>query len=439
MWPAEPRGRPAVLGAVSPLYGPVSAVHPLLGPAGTPDVVVSHVETAQAVPVLGISVDVRAGGAGRTYRQAALCGVGEAVERYSAMQVPYERLGFGTRSALDRYVSPAEAWRLYDEPRHAAPASCGCLSEAVNLADDAPFGWVAAERLHDGRPAYVPAQWVYLGYEPPAEEPSLGWTTSSGLSCAESWDQAVLGALLELIERDAFMRVWRRRLVLPQVRWEGLLQQMPALRQAMSLPGGARVDVVDLSPTTVAPTMLAVARHPHLELAAMAIGAASALTRREAVVKAVTEACHTYQLAAMFRWAERRGVVDALVDDDLDRHVLDYVDHERARRADFLDSGALVADLDEPVPAAAGTGPDDARMLAGLLVAQGVEAFVVDVTAPDVAELGLHVARVVSPQACQLDVGPHAPYLGQARFCTPVHDQGSVTPDELNRDPHPFP
>ena len=74
---------------------------------------------------------------------------------------------------------------------------------------------------------------------------------------------------------------------------------------------------------------------------------------------------------------------------------------------------------------------------------QGVSAYAVDVTSPDVEELGLKVARVVAPQLCALDVFGAAPYRGGERLYRASFEAGLVdaplTFEDLNPLPHPYP
>ena len=53
------------------------------------------------------------------------------------------------------------------------------------------------------------------GVEPVLLAPS----TSSGLACHGSLEEASLSGLFELVERDAFMLVWSNRLSLPRLTW----------------------------------------------------------------------------------------------------------------------------------------------------------------------------------------------------------------------------
>ena len=67
----------------------------------------------------------------------------------------------------------------------------------------------------------------------------------------------------------------------------------------------------------------------------------------------------------------------------------------------------------------AARGQDTDEWLAGSaprIEAAGSSAYAVDVTAPDVAELGLTVTRVVAPELCALDTAHAARFLGGRRL-----------------------
>ena len=126
-----------------------------------------------------------------------------------------------------------------------------------------------------------------------------------------------------------------------------------------------------------------------------------------------------------------------------DEHMLFYADDTNARLAGFLHASRRRTPA-RRVPRLAEGGPrevlDD---LVARLARKGVSAYAVDVTAPDVETLGLHVARVIAPELCPLDVVHAARYLGGRRLYEAAFEAGLVPralgSDDLNPDPHPFP
>jgi ribosomal protein S12 methylthiotransferase accessory factor len=127
----------------------------------------------------------------------------------------------------------------------------------------------------------------------------------------------------------------------------------------------------------------------------------------------------------------------------LEDHTLFHGTPERAGELAFLEASGSERSTTN-VPALPGDSPgkivaEIVRRLGG----QGVSAYAVDVTSPDVEELGLKVARVVTPELCALDVFGGAPYRGGTRLYRAAFEaglvDGPVTYDDLNPLPHPYP
>ena len=208
------------------------------------------------------------------------------------------------------------------------------------------------------------------------------------------------------------------------------------------------MSLVDLSILVDAPAVVAVVRNPYTDVAPVAFVAASATTVAHAVRKAVVEAFQTRT------WAKAEQREGSVIDPSKGwEQVVDFDDHVRLSlhpaaveasrfidssvdRVSIVDVGSSV-DLDDHRP---GRALDD---LLARLDRQGVELIAVDVTSPDVAEGGLTVARVFSPQLHPLDAGYSHRFLGGKRLRHRPADVGLVPhplrDDELNDWPHLFP
>jgi len=76
------------------------------------------------------------------------------------------------------------------------------------------------------------------------------------------------------------------------------------------------------------------------------------------------------------------------------------------------------------------------------LVAQGFEPFAVDITLPDVAQMGFTVWKVLIPGLVPLSIGVHCRPLGHPRLRTVPQEMGWPTGGILpygESPPHPFP
>lgn len=78
------------------------------------------------------------------------------------------------------------------------------------LHDALPLEWTMARRLGDGRPVPVPYRMAYLEFTDSASwRPRAFMETSNGLASGNTYIEATLHALYEVIERDAVSRAYR--------------------------------------------------------------------------------------------------------------------------------------------------------------------------------------------------------------------------------------
>ena len=298
--------------------------------------------------------------------------------------------------------------------------------------------------LPSGEPAYLPAQLVYLPWRRRLTvEEQIAYTTSSGLACAATLEEAVLAALLEQIERDAVMLAWYDRLSLPLLDWSHD-PELVRLDARYFAPTGLRYSAIDLSPFFDVPTVLGVVHGAPGALGALGVGAASASSVQIAWRKALSEAF------AVQRWVrdsalERPQGVERPAEEirSFADHTTFYAHPARATRAAFLDGSAERRDTREVAPLAGANVYQRIEIACERLARHGVSAYAVDVTAPDVRDAGFHVVRAVAPELCQLDVDERARFLGGRRLYQAAYEAGLVprplTPADLNPDPHPFP
>jgi len=366
------------------------------------------------------------GGSGRTADEARAAAIGEAVERYSASLPDPDRLVVGSARELGaRAVDPAP-FALFSERQYASPGF-----PYVRFAPETRLAWIDGVALPGEEPVLVPAQLVHLsGFE---DEPPLCRTTSSGLACHTDAESATLAALLELLERDAFMLTWKARLAWPMLEWSGH-DELEAFEREFLRPTGLRWRAVDLSAFWRIPIVAAVVRGGEL----LGVGAAAATTVERAVRKALDEAARVRTWAQALR---RSGVTAPPADDvvELDDHVRFYSDPANAARVGFLDESLARRRVEHVRPVSA----PPIETICGKLALRGITAYAVDVTSADVRDAGLHVVRVVAPELCALDVEHSARLLGGRRLYEEPLRLGRairvLTEDDLNPDPHPFP
>lgn len=384
--------------------------------------------------------ELNGGGAGDP-RQARAAAVGETVERYSGAYVDPLALTLATPAELAAqgldHVRPDELTLL--APEQLADPEC----PFAPFTDRTTLQWVTGADLADGHPVAVPAQLVHLIGQALGDTP-IGYATSNGMACACTWEEAVLSGLLEVVERDAFMATWYGRLSLPRIDVSSSSELRRFFADHVD-PAGLDVGLVDMSVLVDVPAVLAVVRNPGSGIAPLALGAAASADPATAVRKAVVEAFQTRT------WAKAEQREGAVIDPatGLDQ-VHDFDDHVRLslhpatiEAASFLDASPVTVPI-SALPAVDGDTPGRVvRNVIARLTAQGVRAVACDVTSPDVAEGGLVVAKVFSPQLSPLDSGYRTRLLGSRRLRERAYEVGvldrPLDVSDLNPWPHPFP
>jgi ribosomal protein S12 methylthiotransferase accessory factor len=373
------------------------------------------------------------GGAGTTRAEAAAAAVGEALERYSATYVPSERLVVtSARDLGDAAVAP-ERFALFSDAQLAVPGF-----PFRRFTAETEVAWVEGRALESGEPAWLPAELVYLGDTALPEGP-IGYATSSGAACGETAAAAIERGLCELLERDAFMIVWAAQLSLPLLDWSAE-QHLVELDRRFFVPSGLRYAAIDLSAFHGVPSVLGVVRAPPGLPGALGVGAGTAATIERAWVKALAEAFAARSAGAKLELLEPgaygptgQGVTT------FEDHIRYYADERRATSAAFLDASPARTPAHRVRP----LGRDSIASLCARVAAAGSSAYVVDVTSPDVAELGLAVTKVVAPELCALDVAHGARFLGGRRLYEAAAGlrlrAGPLAASQVNPYPHPFP
>ena len=430
---------PALQRAVSPYTGIVRSIEECLPSTADPPHFRVACEVGLGFGLLGPSLDHLAGigGAGLTRVDAAAAAVGEALERYSASFVPHERIVVATARELGDVAVRPERFALFSEAQYGE-----AHFPFARFTVDSRVPWIAGHSLPERHPVLLPAEVVFLGDLGSPADTRIGYGTSSGMACAASADEAVVRGLCEILERDAFMIVWASRLSLPRLDWAAD-RRISALDERLFAPLGLDYSAIDLSVFHGMPTVLGVVRAPAGCPGALGVGAGTAPTIERAWWKALAEAFAARSAAAKLALLDERPPMGGRRVRSFEDHIRHYADHGNAAAAAFLAASA------DRVPTASVSpleGLSDAEHLTALcsrVEAAGSSAYLVDVTWPDVRELGLTVVKVVAPELCSLDVLHDARFQGGTRLYRAAYELGlagrPLVEGDLNPDPHPFP
>lgn len=377
------------------------------------------------------------GGSGQSRAEASAAAVGEALERYSATYVPHERIVVGSAVELGGEAVDPGRFALFSDRQY---ESDGFPFERFTPALHIP--WVQGWSVQNRRPAWLPAELVFLGDVVPDGSHRIGYATSSGAACGSSTNEALARGLCEVLERDAFMIVWANRLSLPLVDLDGN-ERLIELEREFFVAAGLRYSVVDLSRFHQLPSVLAVVRAPTGFPGALGVGAGTASTLERAWWKALAEAFASRSAGAKLELIDSQPLDSPETVVSFEAHIRYYADHAHAATTSFLD-GNGERTVAGAIPALEGSSIEErVAQLSARIDAAGSTAYAVDVTSPDVRELGLFVVKVVAPELCSLDVAHGARFLGGRRLYDAPVELGlrpePLCEDDVNPEPHPFP
>ncbi|NMO51807.1 TOMM precursor leader peptide-binding protein [Actinoplanes sp. TBRC 11911] len=369
-------------------------------------------------------------GKGMTGADALVSALGEACERYCGSRWTGEIVRHCRRAELPGpSLDPAELV-LYTGEQHRAG-----LPYAPWRADT-PIGWVEMTDLTDGSAVWVPAIAVLMDYRVGHHAEFLAPITSNGLAAGPDLGAAVLAATLEVIERDAFVLGWLRELP-PRARLSPYDVPDPGVR---TLAAGWQRRGIDLE--------LYVLHTDMPVTVVLALGADRDLDRRPSVVAGLAAhpdwvtACRKAALevgqvrpalrarlrdpATASRLATLVATPSAVA--TLEEHDLLFADASARPALDFLRSTPVTAPAEPERPA---------DPLAELV--RHARILYRDLTTPDVAGLGVHVARAVLPGFQPIHFGAGEPRLAGRRL-RELPERLGVTAghDGVNLYPHPL-
>lgn len=379
--------------------------------------------------------------------------LGEALERYASLTWDPPGRRSAVRSELDgSSLDPRDLVLFAEDQYDGLPYS--------PYRPDTVLDWVPARSLVTNEAVWVPLLGTHLGYDVPQHGAYLFPATSNGFAAGATLRDAVLGGLLEVIERDAFLRAWAHRL--PGRRSPAASVPDDDVRRITDAYArrGVHIDVHRLPTDTTACVVMAVGWSEEAPAAVVGLGADQdpVCAARGAVfeVGQVRPALRARLRHPGTTERLRELVADPAAVRDLEDHDLLYADPATAAaglgyllKAPSEPWDEPTAPAGAPTPAAgrasAAARPGTAAALSTLvdsLAAVAGDVLYTDVTTADVADLGVSVARGIVPGFQPIHFGASEWRLGGRRLYTMPAALG-LTPTfatraDLNLAPHPL-
>jgi ribosomal protein S12 methylthiotransferase accessory factor len=308
-------------------------------------------------------------GAGLSPVEAFESCIAEGVEYLSQFEADGD---VGQRDSLDRVEVVGEL-RAY----------IAHVLDEVGVGPDRPIAWAAAKDLHDGSPAWLPAD-ICLRRSTGVRDFIAPFKLSTGCGAGVSFDDALLHGLCELIERDAVALWWRGGLRGRAIDESSAAGQAGAELLAKLRGESTRRTSWLLDITTDVGVPCVVAMSVALGGGEFVCGHAARPSGAAAVRSAILEMCQLELGQAVIAAKLREGGEAAL----------NAADAVHMRRAALIDAARCVLLHPTDLPPAEEQDPLTLQAILGLLASMGIEPLALDLTRPS---FGIPVARVVAP------------------------------------------
>lgn len=375
-------------------------------------------------------------GRGLTEAGAIDAAIGEAMERYCAGQPQQAKFVRAPYEAVRAHAVAPPEFGLYSERQYE------CREIAFPRWDpQREISWVWARRLTDGERVLVPSSLVYLDYVGNYAETYYCDGTSSGLAAGPTLESATLSALLELVERDAYVTTWLHRLPAREIALDDIeerTRQVVARYARQGIETRAFLLAGEFSAPVVFAMLLGSDGAP-----ALVSGLGCAFDPREALWRAVSEASqgHPGQVVRCAQTkcgAHLKRYEDVQVIED---HAAFFFDRQRLPELEFMLRESKPVRLSSQGPIA-NSKAEQLRELVAEMARCGYDPMVVEITTPDLVNFPIHVVRTLVPGLQPIQFGFGHERLGCERLYRVPQLLGFSTrraeEHELNYCPHPL-
>ena len=265
------------------------------------------------------------------------------------------------------------------------------------------------------------------------------FSTTNGMATGTDFERAVMRGLNEVVERDALMLVWLCQVPGTRVDPKEVLSTRYVEQIDRMEEQGVEISLQEVSTDLGFHAVLAVSGHfPEGEQPLFAFGAGADMDRRSAAVHAYQEACLGWKGTSLRvlsePWSSTTSENNGAMPESFVEHADFYACPENLHHVSFLFDPNDAADREIP------HGGPNYLSLDARLRRLNREIYVLNLTPPDVRELGAYVVKVVVPGLVPFTVGDQrCDELAASRLPTTIGRETISDGREFNRLPHPWP
>ncbi len=377
----------------------------------------------------------RSGGAGLTIEEALAATIGEVVERYCAAFYDRRQMVVASyRDVADIAVHPS-SFVLFSEEQYEQKGF-----PFQRFTEESKISWTWGYSITQEREVLLPACLVYLPYRPLSGEPVIGYSTSTGMAAGNTLEEAILSGIYEVVERDAFTVFWLRMMRMPLVEPDSETIQAILVDR---FSNGSWFFVETTNDLAIPSFFCLYLSMTEFGLAP-AVGSASRLKPEKAILKTIVEVGQArpyfrYELARNKNWKPARDFSNVV---DFEHHAIVYLKEPSLISVFnfFIDQeNEIKYKVSQMRDYSTGRILGDIRRCVEMLGNRGYETIVVDLTTPDIGDVGLYAVRVMVPGLVPLHGNHNYPFLGSRRLEEVPKIIGRECADGINPYPHPFP
>jgi ribosomal protein S12 methylthiotransferase accessory factor len=427
---------------VDPMSGIIKAIMPNWLETGDAEVFAYGAVAGQAAPLTLMPRFLFSGGASLDKDQSIAAAIGEGVERYSAAYVDRDCLVYGSYDELSEDAIHPIDFNLYSKSQYDTEGF-----PFQPFTTKSKLSWTWGFSIQHKKPVLVPASLTYLPlYVDDVErEARITATTSTGLACGNTLEEAILSAMGEVVERDSLVCFWLNRMPVTRIIVDEGSGIFESYTTRLSKPG-LEYQICEVTTDLGIPTVFTLLTGNSTDGPMVNAGSQANLSPTRATLKSLVEAAQgrpyiRFIIKSNPGWEYKPdfSTVNSFQD-----HAAFYTRAPQHRDAlDFIGEPITVKNLSEIPDLSTGSPRGDIEIYLKLLAKRGLDVVVVDMTSPDIEDVGLKVVRVLIP-GLQLLHGDHRyPHLGGKRIYGMRQalgfGEGVVTERDLNPYPHPLP
>lgn len=376
----------------------------------------------------------RSGGAGCSEEEALAATIGEVIERYCSIFYNKKVCLFASYKDISSDAVNPNSFASFSDKQYERENF-----PFVRFTEESRTYWVKGYSLTTGQEKWLPCPLVYLAYQYEPQEDFIGHSTSTGLSAGNTLEEAILGGIYEVVERDAFMIFWLNKLSMPCITLEDELKELFEERFNVGI---GEWYMLDISSDIGIPTFLSVNIGKRDFGQYVAVGTASRLNPKDAVRKTLIEVGQTgpyfrYEVQQYKDWQPENDFSNVT---NFSHHAIFYIkrpdlinpafefirgnkEQDFLNRIDKNGDGSILGNIQTCVKR---------------LREKGYEVIVTDVTTREIKDMGLYVVKVLIPGLVPLHGDHRFPFLGTKRLYEVPAVLG-YKKNEMNSFPHPFP